>query len=115
MNVTVLLDSIFVHAITLSTLEDYILGAQVDHQDLLEHWQTLHPHMHLHDGHWFYNHLPIVMEDNALRWEVLTQCHDHPLAGHPRIFNTLHLVRRDYWWLDIKQFVKNYIQGCATC
>jgi Integrase zinc binding domain len=55
------------------------------------------------------------MEDNTLRQEVLTQCHDHPSAGHPGIFNTLHLVIRDYWWPDVKRFVKNYVQGCAIC
>ena len=55
------------------------------------------------------------MEDNALRWEVLTQYHDHPLTGHPGIFKTYLLVSQDYWWPDLKQFVKNYVKGCAMC
>jgi hypothetical protein len=37
------------------------------------------------------------------------------LAGHPGIFKTIQLIIRDYWWPDVKNFTKNYIQGCTTC
>ena len=41
--------------------------------------------------------------------------HDHPTASYPGIFNTYLLVSQDYWWLDMKQFIKAYVQGCAIC
>ena len=25
------------------------------------------------------------------------------------------MVAKDYWWLDMKQFVQSYVKGCATC
>ena len=71
--------------------------------------------MQKHYDRWFFDHLPIVMEDNTLRWEVLTYYHNHPTAGHPRIFNTYLLVLQDYWWPDMKKFIKAYVQGCTTC
>jgi Integrase zinc binding domain len=55
------------------------------------------------------------MEDNALKWEVLMHYHDHLTASHPGIFNTYLLVAQDYWWPDMKQFIKAYVQGCTTC
>jgi Integrase zinc binding domain len=41
--------------------------------------------------------------------------HDHESIGHPRIFNTYASVACDYWWLDMKQFVVQYVKGCVVC
>jgi Integrase zinc binding domain len=55
------------------------------------------------------------VEDNALRREVSSLYHDHHLVGHPGISKTLDLLIQDYWWPTVKEFVTNYIKGCATC
>ena len=114
-DVLVLPNSVFACAVSLSSLEQQVFDVQLLDLDLLASWRDLHPHMTTVDNHWFHCHVPIVVEDNALKREVLTQYHNHPLAGHPRIFKTYLLVSRDYWWPDLKQFVKNYVKGCATC
>jgi RNase H-like domain found in reverse transcriptase/Integrase zinc binding domain len=115
LDVTVLPDTLFSHAISLSLLKDMVFTAQEYSEPTLCAWATLHPYMVKHDDCWFYDHLPVVVEDNTLRWEVLTYYHDHLTAGHPGIFNTYLLVSRDYWWPDIKRFIKAYVQGCAIC
>ena len=56
-----------------------------------------------------------VPTNMKLRREVVTSFHDSPLAGHPRFFKTLHLIKEHYWWPGMTVFLKKYIDGCATC
>jgi Integrase zinc binding domain len=37
------------------------------------------------------------------------------IAGHPGILKTLQLVAKDYWWPQMRDFINNYVKGCATC
>ncbi|KAF8697061.1 hypothetical protein AX14_001485 [Amanita brunnescens Koide BX004] len=37
------------------------------------------------------------------------------MAGHPSISKTLELITREFWWLNMKKDVENYIKGCHTC
>jgi Integrase zinc binding domain len=50
-----------------------------------------------------------------LKRHILQEYHDHALAGHPGIATTLQMVAEDYWWPTMKQFIQNYVKGCATC
>jgi hypothetical protein len=53
---------------------------------------------------------------NAQLWKAIVQKYHESLAtGHPGQFQTLELLRRDYWWPGMATFVKNYVSGCATC
>ena len=47
--------------------------------------------------------------------EILRQYHDHPLAGHPGISNTIHLLSQTYEGRKMKEFAEEYVRGCATC
>jgi Integrase zinc binding domain len=114
-DVTVLPDSVFVRAISLSSLEEHVFEAQTRTPAELLHWSELHPRMHKQDNIWFHDNKPVVVVDSPLRREIVAHYHDHQTAGHPGIFYTYLLVTRDYWWPDVKQFVKNYVQGCAIC
>ena len=49
------------------------------------------------------------------RRRVLQAYHNHPLAGHLGIVNTIHLLRQTYQGKDMKNFAENYVKGCATC
>jgi Integrase zinc binding domain len=46
---------------------------------------------------------------------VLYFYHDTPVAGHPGISNTFSLLKCNYWWSNMKQFVTNYVKGCTQC
>jgi hypothetical protein len=53
--------------------------------------------------------------DDGLRRGVTSLYHDSLTAGHPRILKTCHLLAKDYWWPNMKDFVTAYVHGCATC
>ena len=46
---------------------------------------------------------------------MLQVYHDHPLAGHPGIANTVHLLSQVYQGKDMKNFAESYVRGCVTC
>ncbi|MBW0589233.1 hypothetical protein O181_128948 [Austropuccinia psidii MF-1] len=41
--------------------------------------------------------------------------HDSPLAGHPGKEKTLKLVKRDFHWSGMTQFIKDYVSSCQQC
>jgi hypothetical protein len=43
------------------------------------------------------------------------ELHDTPAAGHPRIANTWELVKQHYKGPRLRQFMEEYIKGCAKC
>uniref|UniRef100_A0A0W0FF01 RNA-directed DNA polymerase n=1 Tax=Moniliophthora roreri TaxID=221103 RepID=A0A0W0FF01_MONRR len=56
-----------------------------------------------------------VPDDVLLRREITKTIHEGQPFGHPGQFGTLDLVQRDYWWPGMAKFVKNFVDGCATC
>jgi len=57
----------------------------------------------------------VVVGNNALKRGVISLFHDSTMAGHPGISKTLALMKPYYWWPNMKNFVMEYIKGCATC
>ena len=57
----------------------------------------------------------MVPDRQELQRRILQQYHDHEMAGHPGIANTMIAVMREYWWPEAKKFITAYVQGCATC
>ena len=47
--------------------------------------------------------------------EVLKQNHEHPLASHSGINKTLEKIRRYYYWPNLVNDVKAFVNGCAIC
>jgi hypothetical protein len=56
-----------------------------------------------------------VVLDEGLFRKILEAYHDHPSAGHPGILKTYQIIKEVYWWLQQRDFVTKYMQGCATC
>jgi hypothetical protein len=54
-------------------------------------------------------------DDLELRRQVLRNLHDSPFAGHPGISNTWELVRESYEGPQLRQFIEDYVKGCAQC
>ncbi|MBW0529270.1 hypothetical protein O181_068985 [Austropuccinia psidii MF-1] len=46
---------------------------------------------------------------------ILQKRYDSPLAGHPGQQKTLKLVKRDFHWSGMTQFVKDYVSSCQQC
>ena len=56
-----------------------------------------------------------IPEDNALRQELISKCHDDPLAGHFGAEKTLDLLRRKYHWRNIAEQAQDYVRTCDIC
>ena len=46
---------------------------------------------------------------------MVSLCHDTKVAGHPRHWKTLELVSRNYWWLQMSRYIRQYISTCDLC
>jgi Integrase zinc binding domain len=69
----------------------------------------------IEDSLLFFRDQCYVPPDVKLQKEIVKQYHKSLSTGHPRQFQTLELVRRDYWWPGMTIFIKNYVDGCVTC
>lgn len=67
------------------------------------------------DGIVLFKEKVYVPPDEELRREVVRNHHDPPVMGHPGIQKTFELVAREYWWPGMRQFVTQFVKGCATC
>ena len=63
----------------------------------------------------FYKEKCYVPNDLELRWKILEKYHNTIPVGHPGQLHTHKIMQRDYWWPGLHTFVKNYVDGCATC
>ena len=50
-----------------------------------------------------------------LRREILRLHHDDPFAGHFAFDRTLDLVRRKYYWPEMINEVREYVEACVNC
>ena len=67
------------------------------------------------DGFLRHDNLIYIPDTNDLRLRVLRYKHDHILSGHPGQTKTVDLIRRDYTWPGLREFVKKYVKSCTTC
>ena len=67
------------------------------------------------DGFLRQGNLIYIPDSNDLRLRVLRYKHDHILSGHPGQTKTIDLIRRDYTWSGLREFVKKYVKSCTTC
>ena len=56
-----------------------------------------------------------LKDDPEERRQILQMVHDSPAGGHPGIANTWELIREHYEGPRLRQFVENYVKGCARC
>ena len=60
-------------------------------------------------------HKVFLEDDHDLRRDILQTLHDSPAAGHPGISNTWELVHEQYEGPRLREFVEQYVKGCARC
>jgi len=56
-----------------------------------------------------------IPDSNALKLKVAHQCHDVKVAGHFGRDKTLDLMKRNYYWPNIEEWVRNYVRTCDAC
>ena len=57
----------------------------------------------------------VVPNVKEVRRAILQTNHDLPTAGHPGRDETLRKIQEHYWWPGIKDWVAEYVRGCAMC
>ncbi|MBW0566935.1 hypothetical protein O181_106650, partial [Austropuccinia psidii MF-1] len=57
----------------------------------------------------------VVPNDPTIQLSILQKCHDSPLAGQPGQEKTLKLVKWDFHWSGMTQFIKDYVSYCQQC
>ncbi|MBW0569815.1 hypothetical protein O181_109530 [Austropuccinia psidii MF-1] len=57
----------------------------------------------------------VVPNDPKVQLSILQKRHDSPLAGHSGQEKTLKLVKQDFHWSDMTQFIKDYVSSCQQC
>ncbi|MBW0497909.1 hypothetical protein O181_037624 [Austropuccinia psidii MF-1] len=57
----------------------------------------------------------VVPNDPTIQLSILQKCHNYPLAGKPGQEKTLKLVKRDFHWSGMTQFIKDYVSSCQQC
>jgi hypothetical protein len=101
------------------TLE-HILGPTNTIADLLSRRKDLNKGMdsdtpHILLPNYLFAHKMFLKDDEEERCKVLWQIHDSPTGGHPGIANTWDLVTRQYKGPRLRQFIEDYVKGCACC
>ena len=77
--------------------------------------ESLEPYVLDAEGLLLRNGLVYVPDVDALKLEILKDCHDAKTAGHMGQEKTLELVSRDYYWPRMRAFAKEYVCTCNTC
>ncbi|MBW0560689.1 hypothetical protein O181_100404 [Austropuccinia psidii MF-1] len=62
-----------------------------------------------------FNDWVVVPNEPTIQVSILQKRHDSPLAGHPGQEKTLKLVKRDFHWSGMTQFIKDYVSSCQQC
>lgn len=57
----------------------------------------------------------LVVAGEDCKLDILQARHDAPASGHFGIAKTISLVKRDYWWPGMINYVKRYVKSCDTC
>jgi Integrase zinc binding domain len=57
----------------------------------------------------------LVPESKDLWLCVLQSFHDHPVSRRFGVNKTLSVIRREYTWPNIQEFVADYVKSCTTC
>ncbi|MBW0564861.1 hypothetical protein O181_104576 [Austropuccinia psidii MF-1] len=57
----------------------------------------------------------VIPRNEELQLNILQKHHKSPLAGHPGQEKTLKLIKRDFHWAGMNQFIKDYVSSCQQC
>ena len=107
-NIIVLPENVFVRAITISNQEEE------QDEEAIKPW--IDPHrLKCINNVWYKEGRHVVMGALDHKRTIIKSRHDPPVYGHPGISKTMQLTERDYWWLQMKLDIADYIKGCAEC
>ncbi|MBW0535764.1 hypothetical protein O181_075479 [Austropuccinia psidii MF-1] len=57
----------------------------------------------------------VISSNEEIQLNILQTHHHSPLAGCPGQEKTLKLIKRDFYWAGMNQFIKDYVSSCQQC
>ncbi|EIW71197.1 hypothetical protein TREMEDRAFT_26998 [Tremella mesenterica DSM 1558] len=57
----------------------------------------------------------VVIPEGQARLEVMKARHDSMLVGHPGRDKTITMVKEDYYWPHLDEYIAKYVKGCEIC
>ncbi len=72
-------------------------------------------HFHLQNGLLWYKQKRLYVPKGKMKDTILKECHDGPLANHGGVKHTTTLLKKSYYWPNLKDNVEEYVKICLTC
>jgi len=72
-------------------------------------------HYDLEDDIVTYERCFYILDNNSLKLKVTYQYHNSKVAGHFGHDKTLELIKRDYYWSNMEDWVRNYVRTYDAC
>ncbi|MBW0533450.1 hypothetical protein O181_073165, partial [Austropuccinia psidii MF-1] len=57
----------------------------------------------------------VAADDPTIQLSIFQKRNDSPLAGHPGKEKTLKIIKWDFYWSGMTQFIKDYVLSCQQC
>ncbi|MBW0559985.1 hypothetical protein O181_099700 [Austropuccinia psidii MF-1] len=57
----------------------------------------------------------VIPRNKEIQLNILQTNHDPQMAGHPGQEKTLKLIKWDFYWVGMNQFIKDYVSSCQQC
>ncbi|KAJ7949788.1 Ty3/gypsy retrotransposon protein [Quillaja saponaria] len=73
------------------------------------------PHFSISGHKLYFKDRLVIPADDTLRGKILFESHDTPASGHGGYLKTLKRVSKSFYWPNLKQEVKQYVQNCLHC
>lgn len=54
----------------------------------------------------------VVPSEALFKRKILHHIHDHPTAGHLNFFKTYQKAKRDFYWSNLKKYIKRLVREC---
>ncbi len=106
--VTVLPKDLFTYAIR---IEPVMPGQDWEH---IKEWKAEFNLQRI-NGVWYKEGKRTITDPMEGRRKLIQENHDPPTNGHPGILWTIQGVERLYWWLNMREEIKEYVKGCMEC
>lgn len=90
-----------------------IVAALEDPDD--ENRDDVPPGYRLNDGVLTTRGLIYVPNSEDIKVRILKQAHDSKETGHPGQAKTLEVIRRNFFWPRMRDFINEYINSCDAC
>jgi len=67
------------------------------------------------DGFLYYWDRKYLPRNDALQLQLIQDCHDMTLAGHPGRAKTFDHLSTQFYWKDMRRQVDRYVRNCGEC